>query len=63
VAAFTAANDSINIAVHGGPLRITKYDDGDFTACEVLLVLDVFIGGQENVEPSFFSRLLQVTVG
>ena len=56
-------DDSIDIAVHGRPLRIAKYHDGDFAACEVLLVLDILISGQENVEPSFFSRPQQLTIG
>jgi hypothetical protein len=56
-------DDSIDMAVHGRPLRIAKYHNGDFAACEILLVLNVFISGQENVEPSFFSRLQQLAVG
>jgi len=35
----------INVAMHGWPLRIAQYHDRNSAAFEVLLVLDVFIGG------------------
>lgn len=38
-------DNSIYVAMHGRPLRIAKYNDGNPTAFEVLLVLDVFVRG------------------
>ncbi len=36
-------DNSINVPVHGGPLWIAKYHDGNSTAFKVLLVLNIFV--------------------
>jgi hypothetical protein len=56
-------DNSVNVTMHGRPLRIAKYHDGNSPAFEVLLVLDVLVRGQQEVEPGFFSHLQQRAVG
>jgi hypothetical protein len=36
-------HNAINVAMHGGPLRIAKYHDGNSSSFEILLILDVFV--------------------
>jgi len=49
-------HDSVYMAMHGRALGIAKDHDRDPAASRVLLVLDVLIGGEEEIEASFFRR-------
>jgi hypothetical protein len=42
-----------------GPLRVAKHYDRNPAAFQILLVTDVFIGGEQNIKSSFFRRLQQ----
>ena len=57
------SHNSINVQVHGGPLGIAQHDHGNPAAFEVLLVLDIFVGSQQDIEPALFRRLQQFAVG
>jgi hypothetical protein len=45
------------------PLRIAEHHEGNSAIAQVLLVLDIFVRGKQEVEPRFFSRIQQRAVG
>src|SRR4051794_32645351 len=45
-------NDVFDMQTKDRPLRIAKHNDGDLATCEVLLVPNVFICGQNDLKPS-----------
>ena len=53
---------TVNITVNNGPVGITKNDDSDPSVFEVLLVLHVFIGGEQQIKPGILSRFEQLTI-
>jgi hypothetical protein len=44
------------------PLLLAEDHNGDFSIREVLLITDVFVGGQEELEPGLFRCQQQFTV-
>ena len=56
-------DNSVNVTMHGRPLRIAKYHDGNSPPCQIMLVSDVFVCGEEDVEARFFSHAQQGAVG
>ena len=48
--------------VHDGPLRIAEHDNRNPVPSQVLLVSDVFIRGEQHIEPGVLRRLEQFAV-
>lgn len=47
--------NSVNVAVHRRSLGVTKYHDGNAALFEVLLVLDIFVRGEQKIKPGVFA--------
>ncbi len=56
-------HNSVNVELHSGPLGITQHDNCNPTARQVLLVLDVLVGREQDIESGFFRRREQIAVG
>jgi hypothetical protein len=44
------------------PTVLTKCDNRNLAVCQVLLISEILIGGQQEVEPSFFRDTQQIAV-
>ena len=62
MAALTGSNYKLHMRLYIRPLLFAYENNSDFPACEVLLIPDVFVGGQKNFKSRCFGRVQQVAV-
>ena len=55
-------NDSLDVQAHDRPRRVSKHNESDRSAREVLLMANVLVGRQEHIESAGFGGVEQLAV-